>query len=391
MRWVVRVMAGLLALAAALAGWTAWEISRPRSTVAPDLARYGRPAVGTRGVRLPLTVTVAPVRKLALLEFTDDADPILAGLEPQVLERDGVTAFRVLAYRRDGGVDVYDDPSLPPDPDEDFQVIGTGQGRHARVPLGNSVFEVDAVGRLHLVLAFTDADGRRIDVAIHETTTRRSVPTNLLAPVGSSSQRPTSFPLFLMNDFEFIRLGGTQLDVVIAGRTVPLKPFPVPTPLQGQMRSFAKYTLDPEIISVFPTAPSGVATVSTDPGTDAHTDAHGVRYLFDGEALEGILVNDTEVVFDPPLDIATAGEGSITITSYPDLGTLAGPYAVAVNEETSRLTLHFDRVTPPHQRDPMYRLFVNERTVFGTWPLAYRYESVIDLATDTIDATWHNR
>ncbi|MDO5535112.1 MAG: hypothetical protein Q4F65_10730 [Propionibacteriaceae bacterium] len=390
MRWVAGTLAVLVAAVAAFLGWSAWELGRPRSTAAPDRDVWARPASGVREVRLPVMVEVSPTDRLALLEFEDDADPILTGLEPQVIERDGITGFRVLAYRQDGGVDAYDDPALPLDGPDAFRVIGTGLHRHVQVPLADSTFEVDAAGRLHLAFAFTDADGRAVEVTVRETTTRRSVPTNLLAPVGLSSRNPAYFPLFLLNDFEFIRSVGTQLDVVVDGRPVALKGPPVPLPLQGQLRTFAKYTTDPEIIQVFPTWRDEVRVVRTDPGRDVHTATDGVRYLFAGEALERILVNSTEVVFAPPLDTTAPGTGRFTMTSYPDLGAVGGTWAVAVDGHTARLELGIDHVSVPHQRDPLYRLIVNERTFFGTWPTGYRYEAQIDHTSGRVDARWSN-
>ncbi|GAA1705179.1 hypothetical protein [Propioniferax innocua] len=45
----------------------------------------------------------------------------------------------------------------------------------------------------------------------------------------------------------------------------------------------------------------------TEPGTDRFTE-DGIQYLFDGDALERILVEQTEIVFAPALDLTTHDE-----------------------------------------------------------------------------------
>lgn len=389
MRWLNRVTIALLALALALLGWTQWELARTLPDDTPDEGPWGRAASGSREVLLPLTLRVEPVTRLALLEFEAGSDATLAGLEPQWVDRGHEKGWRVLAYRTDGAVDVYDDPALTLDPTDEVRVAGQGKRRHEQVPIEGAAIERDEVGRARIAFAFTDADGRRIAVDIQETTTRRSVPTNLLAPIGQGSERPDSFPLFLLHDFEFLRLAGSRLDVTIDGRPVALQGFPVPLPLQWQQRSFAKYTVDADLIAVFPTAGAHLRRVATRPGTDVVEDG-GVRYLFAGDALERIRLHGSEVVFEPPLDIGSPGEGRFTITNRPHLGSLAGPYRLLTEGDATRLDIGFDRVTVPHQRDPLYRMIVNENSFFGTWPKGYSYQATIDRASGTIDALWRN-
>ncbi len=205
----------------------------------------------------------APITHLALLEFSPDADPVYTGLEPQVIDRGHERGMRIIGYRHDGHTDLYDDLTLTPEPDEASRVTGKGRLHYRHTDLGNPVLDRDEAGRLHLEASFTDVTGRRITIDIHEHTTRRSVPLNLLAPVGLLSTDPEYFPLFLLHDFDFVRLGGAQLDVTIDDRPVGLAPFPVPLPVQGEMRSFAKYTPDAEIVSVFPGGPGPLDRVRT--------------------------------------------------------------------------------------------------------------------------------
>lgn len=384
--WPPRVALALALAVAIFAGWSAWLLHRPDPDLGPDLALYQRVGA-SRDVALPLVVELAPITKLALLPLAPGSDEIYNGFEPQWLADE--QGFRVIAYRHDGYVDFYLDDTLTLDPGETSQVTGKGINRLVQTDLGDPKLEVDAQGRANISFAFTDIAGREIALQITEGTPRRSVPTNLLAPIGTSAADPDSFPLILLNDFEFIRTSGSVLELSIDGKPLTFESFPVPLPVQGQLRNFAKYTLDAEVISLFPSSVNRFEHVRTAPGTDCYQ-SDGVRYLFDGDALERILVNQSEIVFSPALDIATTSQGRFEITSYPQMGVISGPYRVAAQGAGSELEISIDQVQVPHQRDLMYRLIVNNRSLFADWPKHYRYQASIDRATGVIDARWHN-
>ena len=387
---VSRIAVGVTAVAATVAGWSLYDTYRP-SRGGIDQAPYRRAAQGTRSVPLPLTVRRAPITKLALIPFAPGSDPVYSGIEPQyMLDGPGKNAggYRVIAYRHDGFVDFYSDLALPFDPEETSEVTGNGLKNNVQTDLSDTIFTVDGQGRAHIAVAFTDVTGRDVRVEIRETTTRRSRPTDLLAPVAMSAVEPVYFPLFVLHDFEFIRTGGTHIDASIDGRAIELEPFPVPLPLQGQFRNFAKYTLDSDLLEVFPVEAS-MRTVTTEPGTDVFTDGD-VTYLFAGQALDRIQVGVTELTFTPPLDIARDGQGRLTIASHPELGAVGAAYHVRTFGGTTEFTMRVDDVTVPRQRDLIYRMIVNERTLFGTWPKGYHYRATIDRATGDIDATWTN-
>ena len=384
--WPARGALALVLVGALLAGWEFWDLRRPAPPSSPGLAvpeSHGQ----DREVLLPLTVQRAPITRLALLEFAADADPVYQGLEPQFLERGNERGMRIIAYRQDGYVDFYDDLTLSPQTGEDSRVTGKGMLNYRHTDLGRPLLEVDAQGRVRIEFSFVDVEGRRIRAGIREHTTRRSVPLNLLAPVGMSSTDPAYFPLFLMHGFEFIRLGGTELDVRIDDEAIALSDFPVPLPVQGQRRSFAKYTMNSEITEVFPTGHTRLERVTTD--GDIHQNG-GTTYAFDGPHLARIISGSTEFVFDPALDLTRSGHGAFTMTSHPGLGRIAGHYRVETDGSRTRLTIELDEVEAPRQRGLLYRVIVSDSSMFAKWPTAYRYEATIDRDTGTIAATWTN-
>lgn len=257
--WPARGALAIALVGVLLIGWEVWDLRRPFPGTAPSVSS-DRNGGQDREVLLPLRVDRAPITRLALLQFADDGDSVYEGLEPQFIDRGAEQGIRIIGYRHDGHVDLYDDLTLTPEPEEESRVTGRGRLTYRHTDLGRPILEVDDQSRIHVEFSFVDVEGRRITAGIHERTTRRSTPMNLLAPVGSSAADPEYFPLFLMHDFEFIRLGGSDLDVHIDDRPVTLAGFPVPLPIQGQWRSFAKYTTDSEIIAVFPTGPDWPST-----------------------------------------------------------------------------------------------------------------------------------
>lgn len=107
-------------------------------------------------------------------------------------------------------------------------------------------------------------------------------------------------------------------------------------------------------------------------------------------ALARIAVHQTEIVFTPALDVTKPAQGRWEVFTYPDQGGITGPYAVAVDGSEAQLRIDIDKVTVPVQRDLIYRMIVNEKTVFGAWPLAYHYATSIDLASGRQQASWTN-
>lgn len=382
---VVALLAGIIA------GWSTWQLHRPAPDLGIDESHYSqRTGANSTEALLPLTIEVMPLTRLALFSFAPDADPIYEGLEPQLLEQGSEQGFRVVAYRNDGYVDIYDDEAANRiDPVEDSAITGKGLNQYVVTQITNTALETDERGRAHFSFALTDITGREINVELTEHTRARSVPTNLLAPVGSGSENPEALPLIQMTGFEFIRTAKLDRQVTIDGNAIEGQPFPVPLPLQSQFRSFDRYSLDVKGLNVFPSSHTQLANVELDEN-GVYTDENGVRYLFDNGALARVAVHQTEIVFTPALDVTKPAQGRWEVFTYPDQGGVTGPYSVAVDGSEAQLQLDIDKVTVPVQRDLIYRMIVNEKTVFGAWPLAYHYATSIDLASGRQQASWTN-
>lgn len=383
------VAALLLAVAVGIAGWSIVAITSPGPGDTPDAAVYERRGA-TREVLLPFEVRVAPVTRLALLEFVPDADQLYKGFEVQFLDRGGEQGYRVLGYRLDGRTDYYDDLTLTPEPDLRSQVTGQGLHEYRHTSLGEPLIERDAEGRTRIRAAFADVTGRRVEIDVEERTSQRSRPFPLLAPIGSTSAQPDSFPLFMMGEFDFVRSAGSRIDVRIDGEPRALGAFPAFVPIQGQARSQVKCSTDAEIIEVFPTTIRRLRRVTTEPGTDTVVVGE-VTYLFDGPSLERIRVHDHEIVFSPALALERSGQGSWRIDSHRGRGAIAGGYSTRVDREVTDVELTVRDVHLPRQPDLGIAAMIRALGFFERWPKGYEYHATINRASGTVEAAWANR
>ena len=121
-------------------------------------------------VRIPFKITCSPIRQLALINFEKKPDEIYHGLELQYIEGQPYgEGYRVLAYRNDEYVDVYDDENLYFLEDETFNVAGNGLHRHVQTVISGVEFSCCG-GQLLLAFSFTDIEGRTVEVSIRENT-----------------------------------------------------------------------------------------------------------------------------------------------------------------------------------------------------------------------------
>lgn len=374
-----RVASGALLVSALAAGLLVFEVAerhRPSSDRAVDEATYDRPGKD-RSVWLPLTAERYEVIALALLELEPGADELYEGFEPQIIERDEERGLRVIAYRHDGYTDFFDDFARSPDAELSSAVTGKGMKNYFRQDLGESTFTADENSDLNLAFTFVDPRGRNISVALREGANSDTVPLNILAPIGMPSAQPDSFPMFMINDMEFIRLNNLHTELTVDNRKVHLQNFPVPVPMQGQLRGWAKYSFDTEISDIFPAGDTAMTRVRTTGGRYDHA---GTTYLFNTRALERLTLAGTEVVFEPPLDVAKKGRGKVVITSYPERGQVSGSSEVEAGKAggANRLDLTIDAVDVPRQRGLFNKLIVNNRSVFASWPKDYSLTGQFD-------------
>ena len=385
---VRKVAAVAVGLAVVVTSVSVAAISAPDPTDVPDAEPYQR-AGKTREVLLPLEVRTMPVRGILLLDLEDGEDEIYKGFEPQSVEQGSGKGMRIIGYRHDGFVDVYDDLALPAETNPRFEVTGKGLHKYRHVDLGEPVLERDEQGRVRARAEFVDVIGRKVSIDVEERSERKSRPFSLIAPIGATARNPQYFPLFMANEFDFLRTADARLEVHIAGEAKKVLNFPMGFPLQGQPRSVAKCSLSTEIIEVFPVL-NALRIVTTDPGTDRFVDGD-VTYLFSENALERIKVHDHEIVFEPALSVSAQQSGQWRINSHLGRGGVEGRYTTTANGDTADLRLTIHDVQLPNHRDLGVATLVRLLGFFEQWPKHYEYHATINLHTAVQESEWVNR
>ncbi|AOM83489.1 hypothetical protein [Salisediminibacterium beveridgei] len=337
------------------------------------------------------------IRKLALVNIEKDPDQYYMGLEPQwIKQKDGITGYRVIAYRLDGYVDVYDEPQLVLENEQSFDVTGKGLCERITTTIKNVAFfrEQD---RLRLSFSFLDKYGRHVQVKIQEHSTKSSKGVSLLAPVGSSSLNPTYLPVFFLYQFDFVRKRGTEASVKIDDQEYQMDPFPYPVPKDMQWRYYARYSDDCQIVEFAPSFEETLKRLPVEENGVAETAE--VKYTFsENSALQRMeaITDDhpLEVIFSEGIpDIRTIQDnhsvsGLFSIRAKPEMGTIEGKYIV--ERQGSKVTL---MLLPEGGwcavPDSLFtKLMFQEKSVFRQWPATYEYKQVIDLETLHSTSAW---
>ena len=342
---------------------------------------------------LPFFVRYSPMEKLALINFEKKPDEIYCGLELQYLNGGRYGAgYRVLAYRNDGHVDMYDDTALTFDPNEKCDVAGKGLLNHIQTSIENVRFEKMEY-KVGIDFEFTDVQGRRICVHIHEHTNRRSTPMKLLAPIGVGSEKPTYLPAFFLYDFDFVRKSRTKINVTIGGKKIKLDSFPFPAPMNGQFRYYTRYSMNSLIFEFLPTY-IHAAEVELDDNLQYISD--NIRYQFklndSNIALSSINLIDKRklrIEFIPEISLKNC-EGKFVIMPDENMGKIAGNYSVNRVGDTAEIKIIPNEGWQGIPNSFITKFLMSPDSVFCSWCKKYEYTCRINLRNLSSEAEWKN-
>jgi hypothetical protein len=329
----------------------------------------------------PFSLDIVPMQKLFLINFEKDPDELYHGLEPQWFDDPGYgRGLRVVAWRKDGYVDVYQQPDLPKG--EDFSVAAKGLGDLIVCPMAGSYFTVSEKG-VDVCFAFTDKSGREIDVKIVEKNSRATRPFTLLAPVGSSSEKPTFFPFYLMNGFDFVRRSMTEVRICINGRLH--KPDTFPVPLNGSRIYFMRYSSDTFLVNWCPAYRGPLKPFSADNPEGITIDADqisgAVKSISAGRGKHSISVS-----FEPPFPEITRVEERATLkgqfeikTDREEAGRISGTYLVVREGEEVRIKMHPGGGWESRPGTLFLKFLFRAVSIFRNWPKTYLWTANIKL------------
>lgn len=343
---------------------------------------------------LPFEIRYSPIKALVLIPFAKHPEPVYKGLELQYIDaEESGKGFRVIAYRNDSYVDVYDDYSLTFHADEKFDVAENGLNKHIQTNFGNTSFQKKN-GNVEIVFSFKDLLNREISVSMIEHTSRKSIPMNLLAPIGWGSKKPNYLPLFFLYDFDFVRKSKTTANIVIDGKK--LKPDKFPVPMNGQFRYFSRYSLNCDLIEFINTDYCELTEVETD--KEFCFSKEQVKYLFNSNAeLRAINIDAgnsvTSISFEPALalykGINLAGEFSITPALC--MGNIMGNYQIQETmADTYKLSLTPGGGWTPVPNSGITKLILGTKSIFRNWSKNYHLEEEISLKERKVTGKWSN-
>ncbi|MBL4953706.1 hypothetical protein JK635_16075 [Neobacillus sp. YIM B02564] len=342
---------------------------------------------------LPFGVKYTPMEKLALINFEKEPDSIYKGFELQYLNGAEIgQGYRILAYRNDGYVDMYDDLSLLFNPNEECDVAEKGLNKHIQTNIANTVFE-KLDGCVQISFDFKDLESRKIHVFIKEQTKKKSIPMNLLAPIGFGSEKPSSLPLFFLYNFDFIRRKSTIVDIRIDNKALKLDPFPFPFPMYGQMRYYTRYTMESQILEFFP-IDRQVKEIELDERM-RYTD-QGINYKFvktaNGVGLSQIeLIQEKKVVIHfSPAFVLENQTGEFSICPPEEMGHVDGIYQVEKNGDLANVSLIPNKGWTSNPNTRLTKIILSPKSVFCNWSKEYQYSSVVDLKKMNVRAKWIN-
>ena len=335
----------------------------------------------------PFSLSIDDMEHLMLINFEKDPDKYYNTFElQQARDNTGSKRLLVIAYRNDGGADVYHQPGYPLASQESL----LNDVNFTVCPLEGARFEVDNE-RLDLFFAFKDRYGRGIRVKVVEDRKPRKKPFFLLAPIGTLAKLPMSFPVYSLYGMSFAKRSHTEIEILVG--EVRHRPDTFPLPLDGARNYFSRYSAD---------------TFNVDWNRNFHGQLQPLLPGEDNRAVKGDAnfelanngghpeirrMNATNskhrltIDFSPPVpDIACLRDGleidgGFMITTDGAAGSVRGVYHVRSRGDDIEMSIHPDKGWIPNEKRLILKLLFQVVKVFKEWPKSYSWNAIINLGS----------
>jgi hypothetical protein len=335
----------------------------------------------------PFTLNISPMERLFLINFQKDPDEIYIGFEPQWFDDATYgTGLRIIAWRKDGYIDVYQQPGLTIE--DKLDVAAKGLADTTVSALHNSRFNVTKSG-IDVAFAFEDKAGRKVEVEIVEKSHKPTRPFSLLAPVGSSSANPSYLPIYLMFKFDFVRRTNTDVTISINGRNHKADTFPFP--LNGSRVYFMRYSDDTFLVDWCPEQSQALELLRGE-GNKLNGPNGTVYELIEDQNCPAFARISTSrkshsftAEFSPPFPeitrIAdnTSLSGEFVLGSDESAGVVRGSYEVSRRGEEVEVTLNPSGGWEPRPKTHFLKFLFNFIKIFRQWPKTYLWTARIKL------------
>ena len=356
-------------------------------SVAPFEERYdASQSARAQSIINPFFIEIEPMERLLLVNIENDPDSVYVGFEPQVFDDEKTgTGMLVIAWRTDGKVDVYHQPSLTLDP-TGYDIAGKGLENMVSREMKDVYFEVNEMGAQASV-TFEDIEGRLVELSLAERSKRNRKPFGLLAPMGVAAENPSAMPLILLHDFYFVRRANTELSVTIDGHSH--KTDNLPLPIDFTRMTFARYCPDPLIAKLNPAFDGELQAIAI--GQEP-TLFHGDQSIElnmnrDVPEIRSISANYKQhtlsLIFEPAFPNLHAFSGSETagrfeISGDPSTGFIRGEYKVVRNEDRLNIEMIPSEGWIPNANKLSLRFLFRVEPMFKEWPKSYRWIAELD-------------
>lgn len=349
-------------------------------------------------VFLPFKLNYIPMKKLTLINFEKDPEDIYRGLELQYIDGEEYgTGWRILAYRNDKYVDVYDEKGILKGENESFDVAEKGLANYKKVAMDNVYFYKDKLG-VHMGFKFVDILGRDIEVKIDENSNKKTKGVNLLAPIGSGTEKPVLLPLFFLYDFDFVRKSKTQIYININGKSIKPDNFPIPIIKNFQRIYFIRYSMDSQIVEFAKASEEKLEVVELQNGGVVKRLGNSYKFRADNieKGLEEILYEHEEhpikISFKPCIPVVFENSKDVTgefiIQTDERAGTISGSYEYRLKDKKIFITLTSSKGWEAVPDSFFTKMMFSKKSIFTTWSKQYKYTQEILLDDFTSKAVW---
>lgn len=340
-----------------------------------------------------------PMKGLILLNITHDPDEIYIGFEPQVFDDEiNGKGMLVIAWRKDGFVDVYHDHSLKIRP-EKYSIAGKGLHTATIRDFSKAFFDVTPAGA-QLSVAFTDAIDRPIRLVVKEQNPTPTRPFDLLAPMGNAAEKPTAMPLVILHDFYFVRRAHTDVLIEISSKKHQADTLPVPMDFQSMY--FIRYSPKPLIITLNPAQKGELKALNRINSLDNQLEYRGNIYTLTtgNKAIETIHLGeaDTKISMwlDPPMPLITRDinpfqmTGHFGITNRKGLGEITGRYSIKLIDKKVLFEMSPSGGWQPEPDKLSLKFMYAMGKIFKNWPKDYKWMAELDLSQlpATLKSNW---
>jgi hypothetical protein len=345
-----------------------------------------------RQVVLPIRLGIDPMERLLVASFK--GDPEFEGFEPQVFD-DPINGkgMRVLRYRKDGKVDVYWQPGVRVD--RSTFTVGVGIGDFAETTIEPAQFEITERS-LDLHVAFTDAQGRKVELRVREDTHGKSG-FPMFAPVGADIKKPRQLFLVYMPCIDLVRRAGSFFEGRIGDRI--LHPASLPILLDWHRVLFIRYAAKPVIGTLNPPMSRPLIVGMSVPGI---AEVDGMMIAADEKGSitrisSGLEPRHVELDFSPgfpnlpdlPQGDFSIGRWSIWIMGVPITG---GSYHALREGDRVAVELDVTEHWKPSGLPLSMDLFTRVVSMFRAWPATYRWRGVVELGeAPVMSGVWERK